>query len=160
MNLSNQDEKAFVILAKLASNEESAAKLYQKYADAFPTLREFWRGLASEEIYHASCIRSLKKQVEALSAFVDEDRFNPTAIQTFTDYLGRELSRLDEQEIPLIEALSITFYIEQSLIESKFFEVFKTDSAEVRSTLTKIRDQTAAHRNRVKEILEKHKKTS
>lgn len=156
----DQNEKASIILAKLASNEESAAKLYQKYSDAFPILREFWKGLASEEIYHASCIRSLKEQTEALSGFVDEDRFNSTAIQTFSDYLGRELSRLDEQEVPLIEALSITFYIEQSLIESKFFEVFKTDSAKVRATLIRIRDQTTAHRNKARETLEKYKKIS
>lgn len=153
-----QSEKASIILAKLASNEESVAKLYQKYSDAFPMLSGFWKYLATEEIYHSTCIRNLQEQVEAMTVFVDEDRFNSTAIQTFTDYLERESSRLDEQEIPLIEALAITLYIEQSLIESKFFEIFRTDSAQVRATLIEIRDQTTAHRNKAKDFLEKYKK--
>jgi hypothetical protein len=72
--------------------------------------------------------------------------------------LDRELSRLSEQKISLIEALSITFYIEQSLIESKFLEVFKTDSAELRDVLTKLHDETLAHRNRAKETLEKYRR--
>jgi hypothetical protein len=101
----------------------------------------------------------LGRQIGTLQVFMDEDRFNATAIQAFTNYLDRELSRLNEQKIPLIEALSITLYIEQSLIESKFFEVFKTDSAELQGTLTKLRDETLAHRNRAKETLEKYKRT-
>ena len=154
----NQNKKASIILDKLVSNEESIAKLYRKYAAAFPILREFWSSLASEEINHASSIRNLGRQIGTLQVFMDEGRFNAIAIQTFTDYVDRELSRLNKQEITLIEALSITFYIEQSLIESKFFEVFKTDSAELQGTLTKLRDETLAHRNRAKETLEKYKR--
>ena len=153
----NQNKKASIVLDKLVSNEESVAKLYREYADAFPILREFWSSLASEEIDHASSIRSLGSHIGTLTVFMDEGRFNAIAIQTFTDYVDRELSRLNQQEIPLIEALSITLYIEQSLIESKFFEVFKTDSAELQGTLTKLRDETLAHRNRAKETLEKYK---
>jgi hypothetical protein len=157
MKLPDWSEKACIILDKLATNEESIAKLYRGYADAFPILREFWSSLASEEVNHTSCIRSLGGQIGTLSVFMDEDRFNAIAIQTFTGYLDTELSRLNEEEIPLIEALSITLYIEQSLIESKFFEVFKADSAEVQHTLAKLRDETLAHRNRAKETLEKYK---
>ena len=157
MNLPDRNKKASSILDKLASNEESIAKLYREYADAFPVLRSFWSSLASEEVDHASCIKSLGSQIGTLPVFMDEGRFNAIAIQTFGDYLDRELSRLNEQEIPLIEALSITLYIEQSLIESKFFEVFKTDSAELQRTFAELRDETLAHRNRAKETLEKYK---
>jgi len=155
--LPNVDKKASIILYRLVSNEEAIARLYRKYADAFPFLREFWSSLASEEMGHASSLRSLQGQIGTLPVFVDQGRFNATAIQTFTDYLDRELSRLNEQRVPLLEALSITFYIEQSLIESKLFEVFKTDSPELQGTLTKLRDETLAHRNRAKETLERYK---
>jgi rubrerythrin len=158
MNLPNQNAKASTILDRLVSNEESIAKLYGKYGAAFPLLREFWSSLASEEIDHASSIRSLGRQIGTLQVFMDQSRFNAIAIQTFADYVDRELSRLNEQAIPLIEALSITFYIEQSLIESKFFDVFKTDSPELQVTLAKLHDETLAHRNRAKETLEKYKR--
>ena len=155
--MQDRDETARTIIDRLATNEESIARLYRGYADAFPILREFWSSLASEETGHASCIRSLGRQIGTPSLFMDENRFNATAIQTFAGYLDRELSRLEEGEIPLTEALSITLYIEQSLIESRFFELFKSDSAELQYTLAKLRDETFAHRNRAKETLEKHK---
>jgi len=157
MDLQDPDEKARTIIDRLATNEESIARLYRGYADAFPILREFWSSLAGEEIGHASCIRSLGRQIGTPSLFMDENRFNASAIQTFAGYLDRELSRLKEGEIPLIEALSITLYIEESLIESRFFELFRADSAELQYTLAKLRDETLAHRNRAKETLEKHK---
>jgi hypothetical protein len=155
--LSDWSKKACTIIDKLATNEESIAELYKGYADAFPDLRGFWSSLASEEVGHASCIISLGRQIGTPSLFMDGDRFNAIAIQTFTDYLNRELSRLTEEEIPLIEALSITLYIEESLIESKFFEVFKADSAELQHTLARLRDETLAHRDRARETLEKYK---
>ena len=155
--MQDRDERARTIIDRLATNEESIAGLYRGYADAFPILREFWSSLASEEIGHASCIRSLGRQIGTPSLFMDENRFNALAIQTFAGYLDRELSRSKEGEIPLIEALSITLYIEQSLIESRFLELFRADSAELQYTLAKLRDETLAHRNRAKDTLEKHK---
>jgi hypothetical protein len=155
--LPNQNDKASGIVDKLASNEESIAKLYEGYAGAFPILREYWSSLAGDEVDHASSIRRMGGQTRPLSVLVDESRFNVAAIHSFGNYLDKELSRLNDQQIPLVEALSITLYIEQSLIESKFFDVFRTDSAELQRTLTKLREETLAHRNRAKETLEKYK---
>jgi rubrerythrin len=150
-------QNAFNIIEKLASNEESVAKLYRGYANAYPTLREFWISLASDEIKHASWIRNLSGKTGTSSIFIDKGRFNPIAIQTFTDYLEKQLKGIEHQKIPVIEALSIAFYIEESLIESKYFEIFNTDSAELKNTLTRIHGDTMDHRKRVKEELEKCK---
>ena len=155
----NHNKKASELVGKLASNEESVATLYNAYAKAFPVLREFWSSLASEEIKHASWIRNLGEETKTSPLFIDEDRFNTTAIQTFRNYLGREIARLNDQEIPLIEALSITLYIEQSLIESKIFEIFETDSAELKHTLKNLRADTVTHHNKAKAELEKYKKS-
>jgi hypothetical protein len=157
MNSPDWNKKACTIIDRLATNEESIAELYKGYADAFPVLGEFWSALASEEVGHASCIRSLGAQIGTPSLFMDENRFNATAIQTFTDYVNGELSRLDKEKMPVIEALSITLYIEESLIESKFFEVFKADTAELQHTLRRLHDETLAHHDRAKETLEKYR---
>ena len=63
------------------------------------------------------------------------------------------------ESISIIETLSITASIEQSLIESRFFEVFETDSAELKHTLMKIRDDTIAHREKANKELENYKKS-
>jgi hypothetical protein len=146
------------IIEKLASNEESIGRLYQGYADAFPVLRDFWMNLASEETKHASLIRSLAAKSGSDNVLINERRFNIAAVQTFIDEMDKELARLKQQSIPVIEALSITASIEQSLIESKYFEVFATDSALVKQTLMKLQGDTLSHRNRAQGELEKFKK--
>jgi len=81
----NQDEKASNIVEKLAANEEAIARLYKGYADAFPTLREFWISLATEEKKHASWIRNLGAKTGISPIFIDENRFNTVAIQSLID---------------------------------------------------------------------------
>lgn len=120
------------------------------------TSHEYWSLLADDEMKHASWIRILKEQIGVYAVY--EGRFNSTAVKTFTNYLGRELHKLDSQKIPLIEALSTTLYIEKSLIENQFFEVFKTDSAELKRTLARLRDDTLVHRDKAKETLDRWKK--
>ena len=156
----NHDKKASNLIDKLAANEEYVGRLYKEYAEIFPILREFWIGLALEEANHASWLKKLNASISSGSIFIAEGRFNIFAIQTFMDYLVAELARVQKNGVSLIEALSITSDIEQSLIESKYFEVFKTDSAEIQHILKKIRDETLAHRNKAKDELEKYKKTT
>jgi hypothetical protein len=156
----NHDKKASDLIDKLATNEECVGRLYKEYAEVFPILRDFWIGLAVEEANHASWLKNLTSNTSSTLIFIAEGRFNAFAIQTFMDYLVTELARLRKNEVPLLEALSITSGIEQSLIESKYFEVFKTDSAEAQHILTKLRDETLAHLNKAKDELEKFRKNT
>jgi hypothetical protein len=146
------------IIKKLAANEEMLDRLYRGYAMAFPVESEFWNSLAGEEVKHSAYLNNLAAKVGLSHLSVAERRFNVGAVQTFTDYLDNEFSRLELRRVSLVEALSITYYIEQSLIESKYFEVFKTDSAEVNQLLRVIREETQAHRNKSKIQLEKYQK--
>jgi len=148
----NQD-----ILDKLASNEEYVARLYAAYAVEYPSYQSFWESLADEEIKHSNLIRSLREKANKGLIFIDVNRFNSTAIQSYQDYLKREISRVEQHAVPLIEALSITYYVEDSLLENRFFEIFKTDSAEMKNTLSKLKDETSIHRIKAKEKLEEYK---
>ena len=56
-----------------------------------------------------------------------------------------------------VNALSIANAIEQSLLESKFFEVFETDSAELKRLLLKLRDETREHARSVLETWSRHR---
>ena len=114
--------------------------------------------LAAEEAKHALLLRSFALKTATSPLFIDERRFNTAAIQTFTIDIEKELARLNQERVLLIEALSITVSIEQSLIESKFLEVFKTDSAELKVILKKLLDDTIDHRNQARVELEKYRK--
>ena len=154
----NQTNSLPEIIENLARNEGYIARLYEQYAVHFPDMNEFWSSLAVEEIKHAAWIRKLGKMNLLPSVFINETRFNVTAVQSYTNYLERELARMKTETVPALEALATTFYIEDSLIESRFFEIFETDSAELKNILAGLRTDTEAHRKKAKEELERYKK--
>ena len=52
----------------------------------------------------------------------------------------------------LINALSVALSIEESMIERKFFDVFETDSAELRDVLLNLAAETKRHREQVRKL--------
>jgi len=116
------------VIELLAQHEETIAELYKTYAEKFPSKKQFWTVLHLEELEHASWIRRLRPKIdEGLVAF-NEERFNIKTIQTSLNYLTELLSKAKSQRLQLTEALSAGLDIEESLIESKFYEVYETDS--------------------------------
>jgi len=151
-------EEISEMLEKLAQHEESIGQLYNAYAGVFPSLFDFWAFLSQEESQHANWIRTLgNKAAEDPKLFVNERRFNKVAIDTSLDYLQREIGKAKMEPVSVIEALTAAFYVEQSLIESKIFEVFETDSVELKHLLQKLQSDTVKHRNKVKEALDRQK---
>jgi len=146
------------ILHRLAENEEAIGVLYQEYAKRFPDYESFWVGLASEEKEHASWIRRLYSTAAESALFFNQKRFNKEAIQTYLNYLQRELVKVKQGETTLINALSVTLYIEESLIERKYFDVFETDSVELKHVLLNLAASTRIHLDRAREALSNYKR--
>jgi hypothetical protein len=61
-----------------------------------------------------------------------------------------------EPRLSLIHALSTTLYFEQSLIESRFFEVFNEDSQNLRNLLSKHRVNQREHLERIRQLIAQH----
>jgi len=81
------------------------------------------------------------------------------AIQTFIEYLERELTKAREQEMLLINALSTALYIEEALLERKFFVVFETDVLELKRVLLDLAAAVENHVQRVREAWSKHRQS-
>ena len=143
------------IIALMAENEESVARLYEAYAGRFPEHAGFWSGLAAEERDHARWLRELGSRVEEGTLFVNEDRFRREPIRVFREYLEGELRR--QGPVPLARALSVALSTEQALIERRFFEVFETDSAELKHVLHDLASATEEHVRKVRDLWAKHK---
>ena len=126
----------------LAKNEESIGRLYQVYAERFPEYAEFWASLAVEETQHSNWIHELVEKAHEGSAYVVTGRFKEQAIETFLGYLEREIAKAKATTIPLIESLSTALYIEKSIIERKYFEVFDSDQTELTHLLGDLRSAT------------------
>jgi rubrerythrin len=153
------NEKQLDVLSKMAANEEMVGRLYRAYAGRFPKYNALWSGLAEEETKHAAMILKLISMVDSDSLFFKDGRFNKNAIKTFNNYLERETVKAVRLETPLIEALSTTLYIEDSLIEKKYFDVFETDSLASKQLLAKLSEDTRTHASKIREVLNKVKKS-
>ena len=154
----NKKESESGILEMMAVNEEKVSDLYKIYSEKFPDYRDFWTGLYVEEIEHAIWIREFRKKIKEGTVYFKEGRFNMYVIENFSNYMRRILDAAKKQEISLESALSTALDIEIALIENRFFEVFETDSEELKFMLKFLEDSTAKHRERVREAQNKARK--
>jgi rubrerythrin len=154
------DQKELDVLVKLADLERNVGMLYEAYAELFPRYREFWLGLAVEEKQHENWVHDLQSYVVQSGAKLNANRFNVIAIQSFIKYLNDESVKAKKREISLINALSVSKYIEESLIEHKFFEVAQGDSAELKQLLSGLANATQAHNEKIREALDAYKNTT
>ena len=150
---SNIDSEA--VCEMLAQNEERLSELYGVYAEKFPEYQDLWNKLAEEESQHATWIRKLVSWVKEGVININKNRFNVSAIRTFSNYVDKEITNVKISFVSSINALVIASYIEDSIIEHNYFEVFEGDSLELRNTLIDLANATNKHRNMMKETLRK-----
>lgn len=148
------------ILSRLAENEEAIGVLYQEYAKRYPDYSSFWSGLAHEEEEHACWIRALCSIASETGLVIKQGRFNEAALQTYCNYLGRELANVKQGDTTLLNALAATLYIEESMIERKYFDVFEADAPELKRVLLRLAEATEVHVDRARETLENYRRAA
>ncbi len=139
------------VIEAMAKNEEAVSRLYQSYADRFPAQKAFWSGLAADETSHAGWIRGLQVKMREGSLAVNRDRFKTQPVRGFSAYLERELASAREPGISPINALSVAMYVEESIIEQRFFEAFASDAPELKRVLVDLAAATKSHLEKVRE---------
>jgi rubrerythrin len=145
-----------IIMDLLVKNEETMSKLYKLCAKKFPDLRDFWLGLASDELEHADSIHRLSLHIKKGTVCLSADRFMGQDIQIVLDSVKDAMAQIKKQRITLIDALSIGLYIERSLMERRFFEVFTTVHEELKQTLLDLEKSVDEHRAKLeKKLVEK-----
>ena len=148
------------IVEMLAKNEEAVSQLYSAYADRFPYYEDFWSELAVDEIDHANKLRKLCKLADSGGLYIREGRFNTTAVSNFSSYVEREAKPDRIKASSLINALSVAMHIEESMIEHKLFDIFETDSAELRQVLLNLAAETKRHLEQVRRLWNEHRESA
>jgi rubrerythrin len=139
------------VIEAMAKNEEAVSHLYQTYAEKFPSQKAFWSGLAADETSHAGWIRGLQSKIREGSLAVNRDRFKIQPVRGFSAYLERELTNAKDPRMSPINALSVAVYIEESMIEQRYFEVFAADAPDMTRILTDLATATKSHLEKVRE---------
>lgn len=144
------NEMLVSLLDKMAQNEIAAQQLYQDYAFYFLTHRELWNKMALEEEMHANILLKSKDNI-ALGSASSEISFTEEAVDTFINYIKEEQKKLKTGSVHLREALATSLGIEQSLLESRYFEVLSLcQNTDIRQ---KLFTDTKAHAKGVKNAL-------
>jgi rubrerythrin len=139
------------VIEAMAKNEEAVGRLYQAYGDKFPPQKAFWSSLAADETSHAGWIRGLQAKMRDGSLTVNRDRFKIQPVRGFSAYLERELASAREPGMSPINSLSVALYIEESMIEQRFFEVFAPDGPELKRVLSDLATATRSHLDKVRD---------
>jgi hypothetical protein len=134
------------LIEALVHNEELIGKLYQIYAEQFPARRQFWLNLADEENMHAAWLRGSGQSQEVRVS----NRFSISAVSTYRAYLQNEIELAGSNAINDKRALTTSLYIEESLIEKKFFDIFTSESRAFRETLNALISETQSHISKIK----------
>jgi len=141
------------IVELMAKVEEMMEKHYQACAERFIAQKDFWNNVAQEEANHKQWLRDLYGKVKDNLVFLDEKRFNKTSIKEFHKHLQNMLQAIQLESVSMKEALQNSIQKETLLLEKNFFEIFKTDSEDIKRTINRIVEDTKNHRLRMEELL-------
>ena len=125
--------------------EDSVAQLYETYAQKFPEHANFWMTIALQENMHADWVRGLGAMLSSGTMSFKEDRFSIEQLQQSLDDLRNELQTARQTDYSISEATAIALKLEESLIEKSFFEIFESDSQEMKEVFEDLTKDTQEH---------------
>ena len=141
------------VVEALAAHEDAIGDLYADFAMRFPKAASFWQGLSAEEYGHGSLMRDLAAQEHELDVFVDTRRFPLADLQAATRSVRDLIAVAEGSRVTLVEALETALDLEQEMIERDAYEVFSSDSPNVRRVLGHLRTSSERHRDGIRDYL-------
>lgn len=137
----------------LLDYEKSLEKLYLTCAKKFPEHEAFWKKLSGEENRHAEIIKTLLEKVDGKSLVLNENRFKVSPLKSSLDYVEQVTGQVEAGKANLLKALAIADSIENSILEARYYEMFEANDPRLVQYLKQLRDETAGHRNRLRNKL-------
>ncbi|MFC1622634.1 hypothetical protein ACFL1Y_01395 [Patescibacteria group bacterium] len=153
--MENKNKIQIELVDMMIEHEQKIGELYTAYAKKFPEFKDFWSQLVQEEGDHAGLLNTLYSKIGQGVVFFEDGRFPKKGIQISLDYVKEQTERAKKGEVELINALSVAVDLEKSLLESKCFEVFESDTVELKNVLQKLADDTKEHAVRIENLLRK-----
>ncbi|MEI6970409.1 MAG: hypothetical protein WCL44_02745 [bacterium] len=127
------------------------AALYTLIARKIPAMEGFWQALAAEERAHATVLASLVKLEAVGDVVFQSTAFQSKATLVSIEFVDNKIRQIEAQGIGIPEAMRLAIDLEQSMLESRFFDVFEAGSTEMRSEFAELRRHTVDHISRIAE---------
>jgi hypothetical protein len=137
------DSFEFLILL-LMENEKAISRLYEQFAETFSHDAPFWKDLSRQEKEHARLIGELgalvrKNKIGAGIAF------SVKAVETSIKYIDILREKCRKGEITRGAAYTHAHDIERSLIEKRFFSVFRSGHPSIQKVRESLTAETEKH---------------
>ena len=142
-------ENSNKILDAMIQNEERMGSLYRLGAERFPSHRDLWSSLAEEERQHADWIRKLRERLSDGSSRFDVSAFDPALMDQSLQKTAALAKLLENTTIRVEDVLAAAKDLEESLLESKYFEIFTNDTAEIKQVKYCLAEATREHFERL-----------
>jgi hypothetical protein len=144
------------IIGLLQEHEEAIAELYKTFAQKYPEYKRFWMTMSFEERVHASWIRKIRPMVRNGKVRLNESRFKAIILKRSLRHVSQVKKLFQKRKtMTIAQAMSAALAIENFPMESKFFQVYTSDSRDLILLLRSLRDAFAEHRGRLLDALDK-----
>ena len=143
-------DKILSLLDKMAENETAIQNLYLDYATSFPSQKEFWNKISLEEQMHAEILVQSKSKINK-GSINSNINFTEEAANIFIKYVKQQRDKNRTGNVDLKEALATALNLEQSMLESHYFDVLSLcQSPDIQKQLF---NNTREHAQRIKDAI-------
>lgn len=139
----------------LQKYELSIARLYETFASVLTDFKKNWLSFAGEEHLHAKWIDTLHAHLNDGKVSFEETKFTIQSTQTAINFIEKQIDKTIKEKPDLKQCLNIAINIENSLLESAFFKVFKLTVPEAEKIRSKLEAATKSHTKRLIEWRER-----
>ncbi len=145
------------VLNSMKELELLMAEFYRVVGANWKDEAEFFERLQFEEIKHSKNIDTLIEIVSKNPGIFTVGRsFSKIAVNTVSSGINESIQKVKEGIVNKEKMLFIARDLENSLIESRFFEIVRTDNLDYLNLIGNIATETKAHRefieNKIREI--------
>lgn len=144
----NEKEKNEIIQVfnTLANIELSFAELYEANSKFWVNEADFWLSLAREERDHVAYVKNMSQIIQqAPDQFIQGKPFRPISLQTAEQTAKTLIHKINSSQIDREEIFNIALDIENSILESKYNDILKTENSLYRDSVDKLVKDTYKH---------------
>jgi rubrerythrin len=140
------------LLGLLIENERQVGRYYRTMVDLIPEHKATWESLSSQEEDHAAALEEIRQAAKENPRLYAPGKYAPAAALMTIRETGEMIGKIERREVHPRYAVTFVTDIENSMLESQMEQAVKTDVAEVRNTLNRLREQTKGHRDLLRSI--------
>ena len=146
------------IIELLGQLELDLSNLYRLLADKFPRYKDLWIIMSQQEIDHADRIKKLYSLVQENKIIFDEKLTKTYTVKKVLEIIKDVYTKVEANKLTVLNILSLSRDLEESIIEKKFYDYFVGRDIEARILINSIKEETLEHQFKLKSAWEEERK--